>query len=756
LAASIAVLAIALAAAAALLVIHRNQKYSEPEYTLKQAIRAASEADLPTMRLATSQGYYEDLIGHFGEQRYDQVRAAMQTAYDLAEPRWVEYWQRAKSAADGEYSKLHNQVELLGRAAFIRLPLEQRMRLMEEPAHRADFIFQEGVKALPVGDRKKIEDVDAFRAKRDWPSFFHRESWNLLSEEDRNVLGSAAVLSSAVTPEKLAFLEKIGVPLLNAEQKRVLEGVSASELSLPRQFMLKQGEPLTKQFFAQAAIARDMRIRQCEFLEEDQHGSLLRGTTAICRGDVVVRGQSVAIAALLNKQGFDWQIQFTEPNFFEIREAYPPKEEARAPRERATPTARAPEQYVAPEPPPQRVVLPRARWQTHPAPELPAVMGALLGYVRQLLVSPFLWAFFVVMFMVVMTVNYWRLRRERFTPELLEGEQQLDEIAIPMWWMRTFTRLTNRRILQDRLNWFFSKRKVYAIALDDVHSVTWRRYTNWLVILLGVYFVGRLNPLALLLVMLGVEAKIHSVRFNTPFAHMLWTNVAITCFSRKHFNELTRFFKKAQLHWAQVRTQKQLPVPSTATYKPETDRDFCWGTSVWLFVGVWVVLAIAQRVIGPHATLDDYVIGPLLLSIPAAVSLRSLRDGVLVALLGVVAMATVKFPGTGLLPSLFGADGNFPNFEQYAGILVTFLVAALLAAALARGVPEVAFFAPVVWIGFVGQSKPEQALDTALYAKCALAIAGAVLFSWLDAVVAMRKTVPSSETAKAVARGATV
>ena len=120
----------------------------------------------------------------------------------------------------------------------------------------------------------------------------------------------------------------------------------------------------------------------------------------------------------------------------------------------------------------------------------------------------------IVLFCVVMTINFRRLRHETFLPEWLEGEVQLEEIEVSHWWSRVWLRLTNKRIVQVRLSWLFSRRKIFGIALDDIHSVTWRRYTNWLLVLIGIWLFGRSNPIALLILMWGLESRILSIRFQ--------------------------------------------------------------------------------------------------------------------------------------------------------------------------------------------------------------------------------------------------
>ena len=526
--------------------------------------------------------------------------------------------------------------------------------------------------------------------------------------------------------------------MLGKEQKEAIAGISVDELSSPREFMLKHGEPVATSFFSQAAIDSNLSVMSCDFPEEDHHGSLWRGDTAICNFLLSVRGESYAITALLRKEGFDWKLDTLHPDFFDIPAAYPPRQNRAA-------VAQSGGQRPAVENPQpegiEQIRLPRASWSARPAAPAIAPLDVFLGMARKAAVSPLLWAGFIVLFIAVMTINYRRLRNEAFEPEWLEDEQQLDKICLSGWWMRTITRLTNRRVLQVRLYWFLSKRKIHAVALDDVHSVAWRRYTNWVLIGVGLYLVGSLNPVALLLVMLGLEAKIHSIRFNTPFAQMLRTNAVVTSLHRKHFDELAAFYRKAQLHWAQVRTQKQMPLASSTTYDPEMDRDFFWGTPVWLYVAVWMAFAIAQRTFAKHVTLDDFVAVPLLLGLSTAIALRSRRDALLATVLGLTGFLTVKFPGSfGFFGfSLgFGADGTAPNFEQYLAVLVVLVIIAGIVFMLVKVSPLAGLFAPLLWLAVVAWLKPTLLRDFALYAKCFLAVGAAVLWSWLDTAISRR------------------
>jgi hypothetical protein len=197
--------------------------------------------------------------------------------------------------------------------------------------------------------------------------------------------------------------------------------------------------------------------------------------------------------------------------------------------------------------------------------------------------------------------------------------------------------------------------------------------------------------------------------------------------------EFTRFFRNAQATWAHVRSEKAVGEPSAqAVTTPEADTDFLWGQPVWVYVLFLLVLGIVQRYVEPHLSFDDYVFTPVYLGLPVAVAQRSRRDGVWAAILGVIALVTVKFPSSGFLVSLTG-DGRSPFVEQYLLVLVTAALVALLAGVIAERVhPSLAFLAVLLWLAFVGLHMPTVFLDLTLYAKVALAMAVAIVLAWID------------------------
>jgi hypothetical protein len=342
-------------------------------------------------------------------------------------------------------------------------------------------------------------------------------------------------------------------------------------------------------------------------------------------------------------------------------------------------------------------------------------------------------AFAVALFIYVMTRNYLRLRREKFSPDLLEGEKTLDGLKVDHLLTRTHTVLTNRRVLHLRLSWFLSRRRQFAVSLRDLRSVIWQRRTNWYLLLAAFLVLGTLNPLAFLLLLLAVEAKIYSIRFVTPVNEMPWVLMGTRSYLREQLMEFTRFFRNAQATWAHVRSEKAVGEPTAqAVTTPEADTDFLWGRPVWVYVLFLLVLGIVQRYAEPHLSFDDYVFTPVYLGLPVAVAQRSRRDGVWAAILGVVALITIKFPGAGFLISLTG-DGGRPLKEQYLLVMVTLVLMVLVASAIAKMVhPSLAFLAVLLWLGFVWVNAPTVFFDYGLYTKVALAMAAAILLAWLE------------------------
>lgn len=373
--------------------------------------------------------------------------------------------------------------------------------------------------------------------------------------------------------------------------------------------------------------------------------------------------------------------------------------------------------------------------------------GLIEGAFRNIAVGPVFFTFLLIVFVYVMTKNFLKLKHEELNPDWMEGEKVLDQITVSFWWMRIKTILTNRRILQFRLSWFLSKRKVKSIALKDVHSVFWRRYANWFLLLLGWNFFGVVNPLAFILVLLALERKVYSVRFDTPFAQMPFARLGVITWTRKQLGEMVRFYRNSQKVWASMRLENGLPGLLPPLQVPqEEETDFAWGRPVWVYIALFMVCAVWQSVFEPKITFDDFIVAPIYLGLPVAVARRNLRDGIWVAIAAFVGVLTIKFPGAnpvGLLPGggIFSAflqfRGPFAYIEEYIMVMITLLLMVWAAHFISSklSLPGLAFVAVFIWLGFVALHMPVLLYDYALYSKIALAMAASILLAAVEKAI---------------------
>lgn len=379
------------------------------------------------------------------------------------------------------------------------------------------------------------------------------------------------------------------------------------------------------------------------------------------------------------------------------------------------------------------------------------------GFVAGLAVRPFFWAVAILLFVYVATRNY-RALREELPPVLWPpGEGALAEIEVNWLFMRTRTILTNRRMLQWRLSWFLSRRKLKTIAFQDVRSVTLHRHMNWALLLAGAYLIGGYNPLALVLVVVGLQARIYTVRANTPFSQMPMTRVVVTTPWRAQLRELLRFYQDSQSTWSRASMQDRVfavsdgPVRDASYGVPDRETDFAWGRLVLVFIIGVTAAGLIQNLFGPHVSFDDYVFTPLYLGLPVAMASRSVRDALWVACLGFIGLIAVKFPGGGWL-GFIGADGTFPAWAQYAGTLITLLAMTLAANGITRvASAALAPAAILLWLPFAAQYVPDAVSDLSLYSKIALAMAVSIALRPVDQWLAdvKRPTVPHSTPAPA-------
>jgi hypothetical protein len=371
-----------------------------------------------------------------------------------------------------------------------------------------------------------------------------------------------------------------------------------------------------------------------------------------------------------------------------------------------------------------------------------AILAYLENQLRSASVGPSLWLIAVGLFVYVMSRNFRHIRDEEPPLKLDEGEREVDRIHVRWPTLRSHTFLTSRRVIQGRLSWWLSKRKITAISLDDVHSITWRRYTNWFLLLLGIYFLDSLNPAALLLLLFGLQSKVYTVRFATPFAQMPYTRIVVTSTTRRQLAAIRTFYEHALDIWSRMIVEKRLAAavgesaagpsvsPSDVSTRGDVENDFAWGGALLFYVCAILSLAVAQRLRGPHVSFDDYLFGPLYIGLVAGVAGRHRRDGLWLALLGWIALLTIKFPGSGILS--FAADGGSPLFEEYVIVLATLGLIAYSASLLGRLHPFLAGFAVVLWAVVPPATSTGTLMDFSLLTKVLLGVAWATMLSITD------------------------
>jgi hypothetical protein len=366
------------------------------------------------------------------------------------------------------------------------------------------------------------------------------------------------------------------------------------------------------------------------------------------------------------------------------------------------------------------------------------ILNYFIQQLRSAAVGPVMWTFGVGLFVYVMSRNFALLRRERPPLELDDGEREVDRISVEWPLLRTHTFLTSRRVVQARNSWFVSKRMNKAISLDDVHSIVWRRYTNWFLLALAIFFLNSVNPAAFLLLLFGLQSKIYSVRFATPFAQMPYTRIVVTTPARWQLAAMHRFHERARDIWSRTIVEKRLataavgmgalvPESSAVPSPPIVESDFAWGSTLLFYVCAVMTFAIVQRMRGPHVTFDDYVFGPVYIGMVAGVAGSRRRDALWLALLAIVSLFTIKFPGT--VP----ADGGSPLFEEYAIVVGALLLVAVASNLLGILHPLFSPFGALLWAVVPVLTATGVVVDFALFARLLLAIGWAVVIGAIDA-----------------------
>jgi len=296
---------------------HTRQPYSEPSRTVAALMAAAQGADLDAFRAASSPAYYQEFVRHFGEEKYRRTVSIFDAVTQSGNQLWSQYRYRADEEARTAVRHLQEKTATSGKEAFLRLGVEERMKLIENRADYDRFLQDAGKKALSEEERKMMNALEAF-LRREETADALAEVWHLISEEDRKALGSAGALASAQTPEKLAFIDRTVIPVLAVGIRKEIEGIQRSELADPDAFRFKYGQLLAKAFFQDHQVRSGSIHEPCEFPKQDQQGSYLRGEIAICTVPTITRVGTLPMKFTLKKIGFEWLVVATERELYNI------------------------------------------------------------------------------------------------------------------------------------------------------------------------------------------------------------------------------------------------------------------------------------------------------------------------------------------------------------------------------------------------------------------------------------------------------
>lgn len=303
-------------AAVILLMIHGQMTYSEPGKTAGAYLTCVSKADLDGMKASSLDAQHASFVSHFGEQKYDRVRYIFSVVYQAGLRRCQEYLDKAEAGGNAKYNELQQQVADAGRQAFLNLSVDERISMMNDRAQLDRFVYDQGLAALPAADRAMIANAEDFRYGRDRYSFIRKNAWTFLSDEDRRMLGSPNVLAEKDNPEKLAFIDRVGIPLLSERSRSEIAGMQRSDLENREAFQLKFGEPGAKQFLADAKFSGQGKIL-CTY-EMQERGSLFHGNRATCATGISGRNANQALTIVLEKVQYDWRVSRMEPALYDI------------------------------------------------------------------------------------------------------------------------------------------------------------------------------------------------------------------------------------------------------------------------------------------------------------------------------------------------------------------------------------------------------------------------------------------------------
>lgn len=303
---------------------HVGLPYSEPKTTAGALFSAGGTGDAESFKAASTAEFYGSFVAVFGAAKYERVQQIFALVERLGTSRWLEVRQRAVSGALAAREVLLERAIVLGRAELNKLPVDQRLQLLDQQGGNAFIAL--GLEALPAAERRLIPDVEAFQSGRDRGAFTEAQLWDYASAEDKKLLGTAAALSLGESTEKTVFLDRAGVPLLPANLRAELGAIQRSELDDPGLFKFKHGEEWARGYIEREVIPAIVVVEDCRFPRQDRKGGLLRGQQSSCTVLAPVPGQGAPLALVVELQKIEsrWLVSGVSPAF---HSAWPPRPE---------------------------------------------------------------------------------------------------------------------------------------------------------------------------------------------------------------------------------------------------------------------------------------------------------------------------------------------------------------------------------------------------------------------------------------------
>jgi hypothetical protein len=291
----------------ALLLLRGSMPLAAARSAADRLAASVAAKDLAAVQSASSPAFYQGLLEKLSSAEFQRARRVYEVVVpQVAYGHWRGHRERAVWLADQQYDRLRMRVEELGRLRFEQLSSDERMRLIDSNGFDG-FVTNAGLQALPEIERAAIGDVGAFGTRAGRAAYVEQAGWALLPEADRALLGSADALSEDETAAKLAFFDKVALPLLTEEDRQLASRYPRASVASLGAFARAHGSQVAKDLLAAVTMQPPSRPT-CSY-PETEAGRILWPTQATCDVAMAINGNSVRFRLDPVKAGNEWRIQ---------------------------------------------------------------------------------------------------------------------------------------------------------------------------------------------------------------------------------------------------------------------------------------------------------------------------------------------------------------------------------------------------------------------------------------------------------------